>query len=65
MRQLSMNLKALGIELRAQQLLPQASARQARQIESALVRLTDSDQMGDLFKVLGLCGPKSLPLAGF
>lgn len=58
-------LKALGVELRAQQLLVGASKAQSAQIESAVARLTGADQMGDLFKVLGLSGPKSLPLAGF
>ena len=47
-------LRALGIETRAALLQRSATPEQARDIESALYRLIDSRQMGDLFKVMAL-----------
>lgn len=48
-----MFLKALGIETRAQRLLTQAkNVTQRQDISSALHRLTDASEMGELFKVL-------------
>ncbi len=52
-------LKAIGIEQRA------AILSQKADVESALKRLTDSDQMGSLFKVMGLSYGKNISPAGF
>lgn len=49
-------LKALGIEARAQS-LAQRAPQQARDIAEAMDRLIAADQMGSLFKVMGLAGP--------
>ena len=57
-------LKALGIELRAAQLKHGASPAQAADIDTALHRLMDDDQMGSLFKVLGLLSPNLKDMAG-
>jgi NADH dehydrogenase [ubiquinone] 1 alpha subcomplex assembly factor 7 len=46
-------LKRLGIETRAEA-LAKSHPKQAREIQSALERLTASDQMGDLFKVMAV-----------
>ncbi len=45
-------LKALGIDLRLQNLYRQANDRQKENLRSEAERLTSSDQMGTLFKVL-------------
>lgn len=58
-------LKALGIEQRAQYLMGQADEKQKADIESALHRLTSPDEMGSLFKVMGLVYGDSLKPAGF
>ena len=58
-------LRSLGIEARAAALQRTASAPQARDIGSALNRLLDSRQMGQLFKVMALNPLGSAPLAGF
>ena len=58
-------LRSLGIEARAAALQRTASALQARDIGSALNRLLDSRQMGQLFKVMALNPLGSAPLAGF
>ncbi len=62
-------LKTLGVGLRAAQLSQSASETQKKDIEIALNRLIDPDQMGELFKVLsftngGVHG-KNLKPAGF
>ena len=62
-------LRALGIETRAAQLAAAAPAK-AGEIEAALGRLIEADQMGSLFKALCLASPPSLtpelaPPAGF
>jgi NADH dehydrogenase [ubiquinone] 1 alpha subcomplex assembly factor 7 len=57
-------LKALGIEMRAEKLA--ASAPQhGDAIKSALDRLVSDEQMGSLFKVMGLAGPGWPEGAGF
>jgi NADH dehydrogenase [ubiquinone] 1 alpha subcomplex assembly factor 7 len=48
-------LRNLGIELRARQLLGRASEAQKGEIEAALRRLIDPDEMGTLFKALAVC----------
>jgi NADH dehydrogenase [ubiquinone] 1 alpha subcomplex assembly factor 7 len=58
-------LKALGIEARAIILSEKASEAQRGDIENALRRLIAPDQMGELFKVMGLSHGKSFDLAGF
>ena len=49
-------LKALGIDIRADSLKKHATLPQAAEIDSALHRLTDEDQMGGLFKVVEVRG---------
>jgi len=57
-------LRALGIEARAAAL--GRSAPQHREaLQSAMHRLADADQMGELFKVMGLAGPDWPDGAGF
>jgi SAM-dependent MidA family methyltransferase len=47
-------LSALGISERAKALLENASPEQAEDISSALQRLTDVKEMGNLFKVMAV-----------
>ncbi len=56
-------LKRLGIELRAEMLKAQ-NPEKSEDIQSALRRLIHNDEMGQLFKVLGM-GQQQLQLAGF
>ena len=58
-------LKALGIGARARALGESATPDQAREIASALRRLTHPREMGELFKVLALAHPDLGPPAGF
>jgi len=58
-------LKALGIEARARALMNKANDEQSYDIQKALHRLTASDQMGSLFKVMGFSCGLNVPLAGF
>lgn len=58
-------LRAMGIELRAAQLKKAATDTQAKDIDSALNRLTDSFQMGVLFKVLAFSHPDLPSAPGF
>lgn len=58
-------LKALGIDLRADQLRLRADEAQKTAIEEALARLVDPSQMGTLFKVMGVCADPGVVLAGF
>lgn len=58
-------LKSLGIEARAAYLSARADEKGRVDIQSALKRLTDSDQMGSLFKVMGLRYGQGFDLAGF
>jgi NADH dehydrogenase [ubiquinone] 1 alpha subcomplex assembly factor 7 len=57
-------LKRLGIDARATS-LTKSNPERARAIESARVRLTAPDQMGDLFKVLAIHSPDWPAPAGF
>ena len=57
-------LRALGIEVRADQLAT-AVPRQGKEILAAMARLISRDQMGSLFKVLGLVAPDWPDPAGF
>ena len=47
-------LDNLGITIRADQLKSRALPQQTADIDTALHRLTDAEQMGQLFKVLTL-----------
>ena len=58
-------LKSLGIQMRFERLKAKATLQQVMELQSALVRLTAEDQMGTLFKVMGLCHDPSVELAGF
>jgi len=58
-------LRRMGIEYRAQALKHKASDAQARDIDSAIHRLTAPDQMGNLFKVLAVSSDPAITLAGF
>ncbi len=58
-------LRRLGIEARAARLKLNATPTQSADIDSALHRLTAPDQMGELFKVLGVADPGLGPLPGF
>ena len=58
-------LQALGIEQRAQTLMKKSSGRQGEDVGKALHRLTDSDQMGALFKVIGFGYDENTVFAGF
>lgn len=57
-------LRDLGIEVRAQS-LAKASPKHAATIASQMKRLVADDQMGTLFKVMGLTGPDWPDGAGF
>ena len=57
-------LRALGIEARAEA-LARATPSAAAPIRTAAARLTGADEMGSLFKVLGLAAPKWPDGAGF
>ena len=58
-------LSALGIAQRAEALTARATPEQARDIETAMVRLIDPGEMGTLFKVAAWTGPASIPPPGF
>ena len=58
-------LLGLGIQLRAQGLMSQATPEQQKDIESGLRRLTDADKMGQLFKVMAFTNPTQERPAGF
>ncbi len=55
-------LRRLGLDVRAEALLKQATEAQAREIDAARRRLCDSEEMGTLFKVLALADPALGPL---
>ena len=58
-------LQALGIGIRAQALMQAADEDQRTDIETALHRLIAPDQMGSLFKVIGLSYGDGIIPAGF
>ena len=57
-------LQALGIGIRAEKLKQNATPQQAADIDTALKRLCDDDQMGQLFKVMSVASINIKP-AGF
>ncbi len=58
-------LQRLGLAARAEALSRKATPAQARDVEAARRRLSDADQMGELFKALALAHPSLSRLAGF
>ncbi len=58
-------LRELGIVERADVLKGNATPVQVKDIESALKRLIDDDQMGTLFKAMALTAPGLMALPGF
>ncbi len=58
-------LQRLGISVRARALMDGKPPRQAAAVASALQRLIGAEEMGTLFKALGLAAPSSPPLPGF
>ena len=58
-------LQRLGLAARAEALSRTATPAQARDLEAACRRLSDADQMGELFKVLAVAHPSLGRLAGF
>lgn len=62
-------LKRLGIGVRAEKLMQQATPEQQADIQSALKRLTGPNtkegEMGDLFKVIAFSADPDIKLAGF
>jgi NADH dehydrogenase [ubiquinone] 1 alpha subcomplex assembly factor 7 len=58
-------LEKLGINARAQFLMKGAREEQKGDIQSALHRLTHGEQMGALFKVIGLSAREGIAPAGF
>jgi len=58
-------LRAMGIELRAGQLKQRSSPEQAKDIDTALSRLTGASEMGTLFKVMAIMHSSLNDLAGF
>jgi NADH dehydrogenase [ubiquinone] 1 alpha subcomplex assembly factor 7 len=58
-------LRALGIETRARALQARATPEQSRMVGIAMARLIAPDQMGTLFRVLGIRAPALPPAPGF
>lgn len=58
-------LQNLGIAMRAEALMRGHETAQKEDVIKALHRLTAPDQMGTLFKVMGLCHDDNLGLSGF
>ncbi len=58
-------LEGMGIELRATQLKKKADEAQIAEIDAALKRLVDADQMGQLFKAMAITRPNLNDLPGF
>jgi SAM-dependent MidA family methyltransferase len=58
-------LRRVGIERRAERLKSKATPQQSADIDSAFMRLTAPDQMGELFKAMAIAHPKLGPLPGF
>ena len=58
-------LKNMGIDMRMERLKAIATPQQILDLQSGYVRLTADNQMGTLFKVLGLCHDPDIKLGGF
>ena len=57
-------LRALGVEARAAALAARVPSA-AEEVRLGMERLIDADQMGELFKVMGLAAPSWPEAAGF
>jgi NADH dehydrogenase [ubiquinone] 1 alpha subcomplex assembly factor 7 len=55
----------IGAGMRLNYLLEKADSAQRTKLLSGYTRLTDAAQMGELFKVLGVCSDPELVMAGF
>jgi len=55
----------MGIEERVKTLLKDATPEQTQDLISDLKRLISPDEMGTLFKVLGILSVESIEIAGF
>ena len=58
-------LSDMGIEERVKILSKQATSEQSKDILSALNRLVAPDEMGTLFKVIGILSETDLEVSGF
>ncbi len=58
-------LPAIGGGMRLNDLLEHASEQQAKTLIAGYERLIDKAQMGELFKVLGVCSVANIHMAGF
>jgi NADH dehydrogenase [ubiquinone] 1 alpha subcomplex assembly factor 7 len=58
-------LRNMGIQQRFDRLKAHATPAQVMELQNGMVRLIAEDQMGTLFKVMGLCHDKDIALAGF
>ncbi len=58
-------LKNMGIQMRFDRLKENATPQQVMDLQNGMVRLIADDQMGTLFKVMGLCHDPSIQLGGF
>jgi NADH dehydrogenase [ubiquinone] 1 alpha subcomplex assembly factor 7 len=58
-------LNSLGVQMRLQQLLSNASAEQGIELTQGTERLVSNSQMGELFKVMCLTSPGLGDMAGF
>lgn len=57
-------LNAIGGEMRLEALLTEADADQRESLYSGYERLIAPEQMGELFKVLGVCSDDTIPMPG-
>ena len=58
-------LRRIGGGIRLEKLLETASPEQKKSLVTGFRRLTESEQMGDLFKVLCFCSDRDIVPAGF
>lgn len=58
-------LRNMGINMRLERLKSIATPEQTMDLQTGYVRLTAPNQMGTLFKVMGLCHDPSIQLGGF
>jgi len=58
-------LRALGIQIHTSRLMESANMQQKGDLQNALHRLTHSDEMGTLFKVMGVGYGANIKAAGF
>ncbi len=58
-------LDGLGGEMRLEALMLEADAKQKEALYTGYQRLTETQQMGELFKVLGVCSDENVGMPGF